>query len=77
MNAAIIFSVYYGALPEYLIEHLEKDIKLNFERDETIQLTEAENLTEVKRIKETNTIHFYVKKIFHTRIDSDVFWSPF
>lgn len=78
MNAAIIFSVYYGDLPEPLVKKLQNEIILLFGRDDAIKLTEEDNLeTKISNKKDKKEIQFTVRKLFHLRIESDVFWSPF
>lgn len=44
MNATIIFSVYYGALNEDIVNELFENIILLFGRDDAIKLTEKDNL---------------------------------
>jgi hypothetical protein len=44
MNATIIFSVYYGALNEDIVNELLENIILLFGRDDAIKLTEKDNL---------------------------------
>ena len=78
MNAAIIFSIYYGSLPEEIVAKLMNNIILLFGRDDAIKLTEEDNLeTKISNKKDKKEIQFTVRKLFHLRIESDVFWSPF
>jgi len=78
MNATIIFTVYYGSLHDVMVTALENDIILLFGRDDALKLTEKDNL-EIKMSNKPDKkeIQFTVRKLFHLRIDSDVFWSPF
>ncbi len=78
MNATLIFSIYYGDLEEEIVEELKNGIVLLFGRDDAIRLDPKTNLEiKLKPIKANKEIQFTVRKLFHLRIESEVFLSPF
>lgn len=70
MNASIIFTVYYGKLPEQIVPSLMNGIVLLFGRDNAKQLTENKDDLEVscKNKKEDYEIQFTVRQVLQLRI---------
>ena len=77
MNATLIFTVYYGSLPKVLLDELVNNLVFNFGRDDAIQLDTKSLEITLKHKEKDKEFTYTVRKIFKTKIDCDVFWSPF
>jgi hypothetical protein len=75
-NADLIFTIYYGSLYPHLVEQLQNNIVLQFNRNESIKLVRGEETTFVHKEKE-NILNFTIRKKLNTKIAANLFWSPF
>ncbi len=79
----IIITFVYGnkgmlKLPKEVANRLNKEVVLNFERDEPLRLTAMDSdHVSVKEDEEKSYITFTVRKKFHMKIESDVYYTPF
>ena len=75
-NADLIFTIYHKALEETLVQQLQESIVMQFNRNDSILLTNGEEITFYRQERD-HLLHFTIRKTFLSKIDADLFWSPF
>jgi hypothetical protein len=76
INADLLFSVYYGSLPQFTLQELQQNIILQFNRNDAINLAKSIDISIINNQK-SQVLSFTIRKNLKCKIDCNFFWSPF
>lgn len=77
VSCAIIINIFYGDIPEEIVEHLKTSILVQLNRGEAIKLEDDGISITTKNDKKSKFLIFTLRKVFLAFLVEDTVWSPF